>query len=153
MSKWLVKSEPDVYSIDDLQTDKTTCWDNVRNYEARNNLQRFAVGDLILYYHSNAEPSGIAGICKVAKAAYPDPSQFDRKSEYFDPKATIDAPRWFSPELRFVAKFPRLIELSELRTNSHCQAMILLKRGSRLSVQPVSEKEFAAILRIAGVKL
>lgn len=150
MAKWLVKSEPDVYSIDDFRRQRVACWDNVRNYEARNNLQKFEVGELVLYYHSNADPAGVVGVAKVAKRAYADPSQFDSKSEYFDPKATKANPRWFSPDLKFVVKFEQVVTLDELRAQPACRDLLLLKRGSRLSVQPVTEKAFDAILQMAG---
>lgn len=147
--KWLCKSEPDVYSIDDLKKDKVTPWDNIRNYQARNFLKEMEVGDLVLFYHSNAKPPGIAGIAKVAKTAYPDESQFDKKSPYFDPKATKDEPRWFNPDMRFVKAFKNLLSLDELRAEKELEDMLVLKRGSRLSVQPVSDAEFEHILKIA----
>lgn len=149
MNYWLVKTEPEVYSIEDLKRDRRTAWDLVRNYQARNYLRAMQKGDRVLIYHSNAEPSGVAGIASVAKVAYPDPSQFDRRSEYFDPKATPDAPRWFCPELKFERVLPRLVPLAELREVPTLRDMELLRRGSRLSVQPVTEAQFETILRCA----
>lgn len=145
MKYWLVKSEPEVFSISDLKREKTTLWDSVRNYQARNYLKVMAVGDLVLYYHSNAEPSGVAGICKVSKVAAPDPTQFDKKSEYFDPKATKEEPRWFAPEMKFVKEFSSVIPLAELKANAALKNMVVLQKGSRLSVQPVTEKEFLIV--------
>lgn len=149
MAHWLVKSEEDVYSISNLQKDKRTLWEGVRNYQARNYLKAMEVGDEVLFYHSNAEQIGIVGVAEVSKKAVPDPSQFDKKSEYFDPKAAKESPRWFCPELRFVQKFARVIQLAELRGDEALIKMELLKKGSRLSVQPVSAQEFRKILALA----
>lgn len=145
MKYWLCKSEPDVYSIDNLKKDGRTLWDCVRNYQARNYLREMAVGDLVLYYHSNAEPSGVVGTATVSKTAVADPTQFDRRSEYFDEKATKDAPRWFSPEIKFKSKFKRLVTLDDLRKERDLQKMVVLQRGSRLSVQPVTKAEFERV--------
>lgn len=147
MANWLVKTEPEVYSLLDLARDKRTLWDCVRNYQARNYLRQMQVGDDVLIYHSNAEPTGIVGLAQVVKLAEADPTQFDKKSEFFDAKATPQAPRWFSPTLEFVRKFPKMLTLTELRQNLKLQDMVLLKRGSRLSVQPVTDKEFQIILK------
>ncbi len=149
MSKWLVKTEPGDYSIDDLKRDSTTLWVGVRNYQARNYLLEMKVGDEVLFYHSNAEPSGVVGVCKVAEKPEPDKTQFDQKSIYFDEKATKEKPRWFCPKLRFVKKFNKLIPLSELRTEKGLQKMGVLQKGSRLSVLPVTEAEFKIVLRLA----
>lgn len=148
MAKWLVKSEPDVYSIDDLKREQTTAWSGVRNYQARNFLSAMKKGELVLFYHSSAEPPGVAGICKVAKMAYPDPTQFDRRSEYFDEKASPEKPRWFAPDLAFVKRFKAIITLDFLRKQRALQKMVLLQRGSRLSVQPVTEDEFHTIVNL-----
>lgn len=148
MAKWLVKSEPDVYSIDDLKREGTTAWSGVRNYQARNFLSGMKKGELVLFHHSSAEPPGVAGICKVVKAAYPDPTQFDRHSKYFDEKASKENPRWFSPALAFVEKFKEIIPLDVLRKHCALQKMVLLQRGSRLSVQPVTEEEFETIVKL-----
>ena len=150
MSYWLVKTEPSTYSIDDLKRDKCTPWTAVRNYQARNFLQAMQVGDEVLVYHSNAEPPGVVGLASVAAAAKPDPTQFEKKSEYFDPKASPDKPRWFCPDLKFVEKFPELIPLDKLRTIAALKGMVLLQKGSRLSVQPVTAAEFRAIVRLGG---
>ena len=150
MAKWLLKTEPNTYSIDDLKKDRTTQWDSVRNYQARNYMQEMSVGDEVFIYHSNAEPPGIVGIGKIAKSAYPDPTQFDKKSDYFDEKATKDAPRWFAPDIRFVKKFAEVLPLPELRKVKKLSGMELLRKGSRLSVQPVSEAEWKAIVEMVG---
>ena len=150
MAFWLTKTEPSVYSIDDLRKDKVTAWDEVRNYQARNNLRQMEKGDQVFIYHSNAEPPGIVGIAKVVKEAYPDASQFDKRSKYYDEKATKDNPRWFSPDLRFVKKFREILPLQDLKGEKKLAKMILLQRGSRLSVQPVSKIEFEHILKLAS---
>ncbi|WP_413569944.1 EVE domain-containing protein [Bdellovibrio sp. HCB117] len=152
MKYWLMKSEPDVYSIDTLKKDGTTWWEGVRNYQARNFMSKeMSVGDLVLFYHSNAEPSGVAGIAKVSKAAAPDKTQFDKKSEYFDAKATKEKPNWFCVEVEFVAKFKNFISLSDLRDNEKLADMVVLQKGSRLSVQPVDKKHFDIVKKMGGV--
>ena len=144
MAYWLLKSEPSTFSIDHLKAKKVEHWDGVRNFQARNNLRAMKVGEQAFFYHSNADPIGIAGICKVAKPAYPDHSQFDPDSKYFDPKATPDEPRWFMPDVRFVRKFRRLVTLAELREVPGLEDMALL-RASRLSVQPVTDEQWAIV--------
>jgi predicted RNA-binding protein with PUA-like domain len=147
---WLMKSEPSVFSIDDLAKAGTTSWEGVRNYQARNLLRDdVKIGDEVLFYHSSAEPSGVAGIAKVARAAYPDPTQFDRKSEYHDPGSTKDAPRWLTVDVQFVRKLPRVVTLAELKAHPALAEMVVTKRGSRLSVQPVTPQEFAAVVAMA----
>jgi predicted RNA-binding protein with PUA-like domain len=150
MAFWLVKSEPSTYSIDNLKKDQITRWDSIRNYQARNFLKQMNMGDSVLFYHSSSEPSGVAGLARVAKTAYPDPTQFDKKSDYYDPKASAAAPRWFSPDLRFVKKFSHFVSIAELRKTGALKNMELLQRGSRLSVQALTEKEFETILSLAG---
>ena len=149
MAYWLVKSEINVYSIDDLKRDGHTFWGGVRNYQARNYLRDMRKGELVLYYHSVVDPIGIVGLAKVKKEAFPDPTQFDKNSEYFDEKATKEAPRWFCPELEFVKKYKNLIAPSELRKISGLKGMALLQKRSRLSVQPVTDKEFEIIMGLA----
>ncbi len=146
MRYWLMKSEPGSFSIDDLKRLKRDAWSGVRNYQARNFMKAMAVGDLVLFHHSNVEPAGIAGIMKVVAEAHPDATQFDRKSPYLDPKATEAKPIWECVDVRFVKKFKRLITLEELRGMKALKDMVLLQRGSRLSVQPVSKKEFDTII-------
>lgn len=152
MAAWLVKSEPDVYSIDRLEKDGWTSWEGVRNYQARNHLKAMREGELVLFHHSSADPPGIAGLARVRRAAYPDPSARDRRSEYFDPKATDEDPRWYVVDLAFVERFPRLLPLEELKADPALEGMELLRRGSRLSVQPVSADHLARIRKLAGKK-
>ena len=140
-----MKSEPDVYAIEDLQRDKITYWEGVRNYQARNFLRdKIKKGDLLFFYHSNAEPSGIAGIAEVVKEGYPDPSAFDPDDVHYDPKSKKENPKWFVVEIRFVEKFKRLIPLEEIRKTKGLEEMVLLRSG-RLSVQPVGPKEWDII--------
>ena len=143
---WLMKSEPDVFGIDDLAKKKTEGWNGVRNYEARNFMKSMKTGDTILFYHSNALPSGVAGTAEVCRTAYPDPTQFDPKSDYFEPRATPENPVWFQVDLRFVAKFPRFVPLDELRGMPALADMMLFKR-SRLSVIPVTSVQWKLIVK------
>jgi len=149
MAFWLVKSEPSVYSVADFKRDKVTHWHGVRNFQARNLLKEMAPGDEVLFYHSNEAPVGVAGLGRVKKRAYPDPSQFDRSSEYFDPRARADSPRWFCPDIEFVKAFDAVVTLDRLRSERSLAEMVLLKRGTRLSVQPVTSKEFKTIVQLA----
>jgi predicted RNA-binding protein with PUA-like domain len=148
--KYLMKTEPSVYSIDDLSRDKVTQWDSIRNYQARNIMQDMVVGDEVLIYHSNAKPPGIAGLGVISETAFPDPTQFDKKSDYYDQKATKENPRWFCPEVKFVKKFKNFVGLPDLREEKSLSEMMVLRRGARLSVQPVSAKDFKKILKMAG---
>jgi predicted RNA-binding protein with PUA-like domain len=149
MRYWLLKSEPDVYSIDDLARDATTHWDSIRNFQARNLIRdEMKPGDRAFFYHSSAKPPGVAGIVEIASEGYPDPSARDPKSDYHDPAATDDDPRWYMIDVRFVRKLPRLVPLDELRANPALADMVLLRR-SRLSVQPVEKKHFDAIVAMA----
>jgi len=151
---WLVKSEPDAYSIDDLERDGQAEWDGVRNYQARNFMRdEMTVGDLVLFYHSNAKPPGVAGVAKVATEAYPDPTQFDPKSKYHDPKATEEAPRWHLVDLSFVEKFDAVLGLDVLKEHADdLEGMMVIKRGIRFSVQPVEKEHFRKVLKLAGAK-
>ncbi len=151
MRYWLMKSEPEVFSIDDLAKKKTSLWDGVRNYQARNFMtQEMKPGDPVLFYHSNAEPPGVAGLATVAGPALPDPQQFDKKSEYFDPKATKENPRWHCVTVGFVEKFPRVVALEELKAAPALKDMMVIKKGQRLSIQPVTKKEFETVKAMAG---
>lgn len=147
MKYWLMKSEPDVFSIDTLKKDKTTWWTGVRNYTARNNMQAMELGDLVLFYHSNAEPSGVIGIAEVSKLAAPDQLQFDKKSEYYAEKATKEKPIWFCTEIKYKSKFDHLVALDQIKHDPKLKNMALLKQG-RLSVSPVSEAEFKHICKL-----
>lgn len=151
MKYWLMKSEPDVFSLEQLKKDKTTSWEGVRNYQARNFMMKdMQVGDLVLFYHSNAEPSGIAGIARVSKAATPDKLQFDKKSEYFDPKVTKEKPIWYCVDVEYVDTFKHFISLAELREAKGVSDMVVLQKGSRLSVQPVEKKHFDIVKKLGG---
>lgn len=150
MAIWLVKSEPTEYSIDDLKKEGVGQWDGVRNYQARNFLMDMKPGDTILFYHSSCETPGIVGEAKVAKKAYPDRTQFQPSSEYYDPKSDKTNPRWFGPDVRFVKKFNRTVTLSELRADKDCKGMMLLRKGNRLSVMPIMPKEKHAIEKLAS---
>lgn len=148
---WLLKSEPDVYSIDDLAHDGTTYWDGIRNYQARNFMRDdMQVGDGVLYYHSNAKPTAIVGLAEVASEAYADPTQFDPKSKYFDPKSKKDDPTWQLVDVRFVSKFATALPLQDLKQDPKLDGMLLIKRGQRLSVQPVEVKHWKHVLKLAG---
>jgi predicted RNA-binding protein with PUA-like domain len=153
MSKkyWLMKTEPDVYSIDHLVKDKTTWWEGVRNYQARNFMaQEMSLGDEVLFYHSSADPSGIAGLAKVSKSAAPDKSQFDKKSEYYDAASKPENPRWMCVQVQFVSKFKNFIPLSDLKNHKALAKMGVLKKGNRLSIQPVTAEEFEYLKKLGG---
>jgi predicted RNA-binding protein with PUA-like domain len=147
---WLMKSEPYVYSIEDLERDGSTCWEGVRNYKARNNMQAMSVGDEVLYYHSNAKPPGVAGIARVCREAYPDHYQFDEESQYFDPKSSEEKPRWHMVDIEFVAKADEPVGLPEIKTDPELADMELVRYG-RLSVQSVKKAEFDRVKRMAGL--
>lgn len=143
---WLMKTEPDVFSIDDLKKNKTTLWEGVRNYQARNFMMNdMQLHDEVLFYHSNAEPSGIAGLAIVSQKAIPDPTQFDKKSEYFDVKATKEKPNWFCVEVKYKTTFKKVLSLADLKSTKELTNMLVIKKGQRLSIQPVTEKDFKFI--------
>jgi predicted RNA-binding protein with PUA-like domain len=145
---WLMKSEEDVYSIRDMERDGTTCWEGVRNYEARNLMRdRMKVGDEVLFYHSNAKPPGVAGVVRVSREAYPDHFAFDKKNPYFDPKSDPENPRWFMVDVEFVEAFEDVVALNHIKARSDLAEMILVKRA-RLSVQPVTKEEFRVIKKM-----
>lgn len=145
MRYWLMKSEPEAYSIDALAKDKVTAWTGVRNFQARNFMRdQMALGDQAFFYHSNCDPPGIVGIVEVAKLAYPDETQFNKKSDYFEPKATRDKPVWFHVDVNFVRKVP-IVPLEELRKHKALANMRILQRGNRLSITPVDPREWAFI--------
>jgi predicted RNA-binding protein with PUA-like domain len=146
---WLMKSEPAVYGFEDLLRDGRTTWDGVRNFQARNLLRdEVQVGDQVLFYHSSAEPPGVAGVAEVARAGFPDATQFDPSGAHHDPASSEADPRWFAVELRPVRALPRLVGLPELKANPKLAAMDLLRRGNRLSVQRVTAAEFREVLRM-----
>jgi predicted RNA-binding protein with PUA-like domain len=154
MRHWLVKSEPDVYSFDDLMRDRdrTTHWHGVRNYQARNLLREMKRGDAVLFYHSGCEPPHVAGVARVVREAYPDPSAWDPKSEYHDPASTREEPRWYMVDVQGERALPATVTLAELKANPRLAAMKLVQKGQRLSVQPVEAAEFAEVLRMAETK-
>jgi predicted RNA-binding protein with PUA-like domain len=148
---WLMKSEPEVFSIDDLARERETVWEGVRNYQARNWMRdEMREGELVLYYHSNAEPSGVAGVAKVTRTRVIDPTQFDPKSEYFDAKSTKAAPRWHTVSVGFVERFAAVLPLEVLKQQKALAGMPLLQKGQRLSVQQVTPAQFAEVLKLAG---
>ncbi len=147
MQYWLIKSEPDVFSIHDLARAKrkTTHWEGVRNYQARNFLRAMKRGDLALYYHSNADPSAVAGVVEIVRESYPDPEAWNPRSDYHDPRASPENPVWSMVDVRLVEIFPREIPLEELRGVKSLAGMELLRRGSRLSVHPVTAAQFRTV--------
>ena len=150
---WLMKSEPDVYGIAELERDRTSGWEGVRNYLARNFMRDFMkVGDLVLFYHSNAAPSGVAGVARVAGTPVPDPTQFDPKSDYHDADSDPRAPRWMMVPIAFVERFDSVLSLESLKDDPALDGMALLQRGQRLSVQPVLPAHFRHVLGLAGAK-
>ena len=153
MQYWLFKSEPDVYGIDRLEREGRTEWSGVRNFQARNFMREMEVGDLGFFYHSSVKPPGIAGIAEVIRAAYPDFTQFERGHEYEDPTSRPEKPKWWMVDVGFVGKFDRLITLDELRAMPELEGMALLRRGQRLSVQPVTAAQWTAILAIADTTM
>src|SRR5262245_60869127 len=151
---WLLKSEPDVFSFEDLCRAKgrRTSWDGVRNYQARNLLRdELAPGDGVLFYHSSTEPAGVAGLARVARGGYPDPTQFDARSPYHDPASTKDAPRWFAVEIEAVKPCRTFVTLAALRGERRLAGMALLRRGNRLSVQPVGPAEWKLVVELGGL--
>lgn len=151
MPYWLVKTEPSSFSIDDLENapNKISMWDGVRNYQARNFMRdAMEQGDQVLFYHSVTQP-GIVGLAEVASKSYPDPTQWDPESKYFDPKSPHDSPRWYLVDIRFIKKFARPLSLQELRGVRDLEHMELLRKGSRLSIQPVRKEEFDCIIAMA----
>ena len=151
---WLMKSEPDVYSFDDLwkARKRTTLWDGVRNYQARNFMREgMRVGDGILYYHSNCDVLGIAGLARVAREAYPDPTQFDPGDAHFDPKSKKEDPRWSCVDVQAVERLARYVSLQDLREASALSEMVVLRRGNRLSITPVTASEWKAVRKLGGL--
>ena len=150
---WLMKSEPGTYSIDDLARDGKTCWEGVRNYQARNFMRdRMAVGDEVLFYHSSTEPVGVAGVARLCRGAYPDYTAQDSKSRYHDPKATKAEPIWYMVDVAFVEKFTEVVSLAELKAAKELDGMLARRRGQRLSVQPVEAAHFRIVRRLGRKK-
>lgn len=156
MSKfWLIKSEPSEFSIEDLEKskNKTTYWDGVRNYQARNFIRdEMKKGDQVLFYQSSAEPNAVVGVCKVVKEVYPDHTQFDSKHVHYDPKANREKPTWFMVDIKLVEKFKRPVTLEEIKLNPKLAKMKLVQRGNRLSVMPITKDEFEEILMMSNLE-
>jgi predicted RNA-binding protein with PUA-like domain len=151
---WLIKSEPDVFGIDHMEKVGREPWDGIRNYQARNFMRDgMDVGDLAIFYHSNAKPPGAVGIARVASDVYPDATQFDGQSKYFDPKSNPDDPRWVLRDFEFVLKFPEMVSLAQLKAESSLDGMMVTQRGTRLSITPVEAKHFKQVCKMAGVKV
>ena len=151
MGYWLMKSEPDVFGVDDLMKakGKTDTWDGVRNYQARNMMRDdMKKGDLVFFYHSNCKEPGIAGIMKVAHEGYPDHTAFDPQEKYYDAKSDPDNPRWFMVDVKHVRKLKRVITLTELKSHAQLSDLPLVRRGNRLSIMPVTEKQWNFILSL-----
>ncbi len=147
MQYWLMKSEPDVYSIQDLKRDKTAMWEGCRNYQVRNMLRdSMQINDLAFFYHSNAKPSGIVGIMKIVSHAYPDPTQFEKESEYYDEKSSRENPRWYVRDVEFVEEFSDTITLQDMREIPELNEMLVLRKGQRLSITPVSPEEWKSVI-------
>lgn len=143
---WIIKSEPNTYSIDDLKREGFTSWEGVRNYQARNFIRdQMKYGDLVLFYHSNAKPPGVAGLCRICKEAHPDVSARDPTTLYFDEKATVEKPIWFMVEVEYVESFSHFISLPELKKDPRLATLEILKTGNRLSITPVSKEHFDLI--------
>ena len=151
MNYWLMKSEPDEFSIDDLNKNNITAWEGVRNYQARNFMRdQMKKGDMVLFYHSSCKNVGIAGLAEVVKESHPDLTAQDKNSPYFDPKATVENPRWFMVSLKFVKKFSKILSLKEIKEDANLSEMIVIKKGNRLSITPVTKKDFNYILEITN---
>ncbi len=150
MAYWLMKTEPSVFSIDDLERLGREHWDGVRNFVAKNNMRAMKLGDRAFFYHSSTEPKGIAGISEIVREAYPDHTAWEPGGTYFDPKSTPEKPMWYMVDVAFVEKFPRVVELSELKRTPGLESMVAVsKRGARLSVQPVTDEEWEIVLGLA----
>lgn len=146
---WLMKCEPEAYAIADLERDGTTCWEGVRNYQARNTLRdTMKVGDPVLFYASNAKPSGVSGLAEISRAGYPDHFAFDPKHKYYDAKSDPENPTWYMVDLRFVEKFPKTVALATLKGAAGLEEMVVTKRGMRLSIQPVTAKEYRIVRKL-----
>lgn len=151
MRYWLMKSEPECYSIDDLERDGTNMWEGCRNYTVRNFFRdQMSIGDKAFFYHSNTEPIGIVGTMEIVSEAYPDPTQYDPSSEYYDPKSTKESPRWFVRDVRFLSKFDSCIGRKALLEAPGLETMAVCQKGQRLSVTPVTQDEWRIVLELSG---
>jgi predicted RNA-binding protein with PUA-like domain len=150
MKYWLMKSEPDTYSIDDLAKKSPAMWEGCRNWTVRNFMKdEMEIGDMAFFYHSSCVPPGVVGTMEVVSKSYPDPTQFDPKSDYYDPKSSPDKPRWVVVDMKFVEKFPRMVTLAELREMPGLEKMLVNRRGQRLSVMPVTPEEWKIVSKAA----
>ena len=134
---WLMKSEPDAYSIDSLKHDGVTLWDGIRNYQARNFMRKMSIGDKVFFYHSNCKPPGIVGLMKVIDLGIVDPTQFEKESKYYDPKSNIDSPRWDCVKVEYVFKSAKILSLDELKKRFREEELLVVKKGNRLSIVPI----------------
>lgn len=152
MQYWLLKSEPNTYNIQNLKAEKTTIWDGVRNYQARNFLKQMQVGDRAFFYHSNTKIPGIFGLAEIVKANIADPTQFDPNSRYYDSKSTPKQPRWHTVEIKFVQDFPQIISLTTLKNQFAGDDFLLVRKGNRLSVMPVADIIAQSILKMSSIE-
>ena len=151
---WLMKVEPSAYSIDDLARDGSTSWEGVRNYQARNFIRdEMQVGDGVLFYASNADPSGVTGLAEIARAAYPDAFAWKKGHTYFDAASTPEKPLWYAVDIRFVERFPGIVSLETLKSTPGLEEMVVTKKGSRLSIQPVTKREFEIVTKLGRRRL
>jgi predicted RNA-binding protein with PUA-like domain len=150
MAYWLMKSEPEVYGIDQLEAEGSTLWDGIRNYQARNYMRSMQVGDRAFFYHSNAKPPGIVGLMEVIETGLTDPSQFDPASKYHDPASSTEAPRWDCARLAFMRRFARMLSLDELREHFDPEELVVVWRGTRLSILPVSDASAQRLFTLLG---
>ena len=149
MKYWLMKSEPETYSIDTLKKEKKSLWDGIRNYQARNFMMKdMTVGDQVLFYHSNTKPPGIAGLAEISKPAQPDPTAFDKKSQYYDEKSTKENPRWHCVEVKYKSTFNNYVTLDDVKQTKSLKDMLLVRKGQRLSIQPVTKKEYDLLCKM-----
>jgi predicted RNA-binding protein with PUA-like domain len=150
MKYWLMKCEPSAYSIENLQKDKVTSWEGVRNYQARNFMRdEMQPGDMALFYHSNADPSGVAGVMKIIKSGYPDSFAFKEGHKYHDPKSSKEKPTWYMVDVEFVEKFAEVLPLAKIKADPELEGIMVAQKGSRLSIQPLSKEHFKRIIKIA----
>lgn len=154
MNYWLMKSEPDEYSVDDLAAEKAPAmWEGCRNYTVRNFLRdTMQAGDLAFFYHSSTDPSGIVGVMEIVGDAFPDPTQFDPEACFYDPKSSPEAPRWYARNVRLVERFSRVVPLAELREVPGLEGMLVIRKGQRLSVMPVTEEEWRIVNALPGLR-
>lgn len=146
---WLMKCEPEAYAVEDLERDGTTTWEGVRNFQARNTLRDdMKVGDGVLFYASNAEPSGVSGVAEVCREGYPDPYAWKKGHKYFDEKSDPKNPTWYMVDIRFVERFPAIVPLATLKATKGLEKMVVTQKGSRLSVQPVTKQEFDIVVKL-----